>query len=172
MGELQNDTSFDQLRYLAENDTHRMYREKFIVELGNHPRRAEAVDVFDWGMTDPDFQTRNKSAQALGKVASEDTLDSLVRAYGEEPIWYAKQTILGSIGKVGSPDAIPFLEEQARTADESGVRLSAASAIRRIVEKTGDRYGRQVLDELSRSEPDLKVRGLIEGWATSLASQG
>src|SRR5690606_37002153 len=78
MGELKNDTAFEQLRYLSQHEDHQIYRDKLLVELGNHPRRAEAIDVFDRALDDPNSHARNKAAQALGKVATEDTLDSRV----------------------------------------------------------------------------------------------
>ena len=168
MGFLRNETSFEVLTHLIDDSAHRIYRDKLIVALGEHPRREDAIDVFARGMHDPSFQTRNKSAQALGKVQSPDTLYDLYEAFDNERVWYAKQTILGSIGKIGEIDAIPFLEEQARGAPESGVRLSAASAIRRIVERTGNRTGKRVLQDLARSEPDAKVRTFIQRWSEGL----
>lgn len=166
MRNLKNETSFEMLsqQILEEDPGHRKYRDKFIMALGEHPRREEAVDIFSQGMDDRSFYVRNKSAQAFGKVRSVETLDLLYGAFEKERIWYVKQTILGSIGKIGEIDAIPFLEEKAREAPESGVRLSAANAIRRIVEKTGDRYGLKVLRQLLRTEPEVKVRQRIREW--------
>lgn len=166
MGHLKNDTSYELLRDLGTSEAHREYRDNFIVALGDHPRAEESVDVFVDAMTGDDvFRVRNHAAQALGKVRSPETLPELYDAYSREPIWYARQTILGSIGKVGDATALPFLETQAREAKESGVRLSAASAIRRIVQATGDPRGRMILEDLAESEPDPKVRSYVRRWA-------
>jgi HEAT repeat protein len=172
MGKLQNDTSFEVLHHMIEEGADsrrpiRAYRDKLIEALGDHPRREEAIDTFvDSLARDAAFPTRNKAAQALGKVRSPDTLGDLYNAFQRERVWYAKQTILGTIGKIGNPNSIPFLEEQARTAQESGVRLSAARAILRIGEQrpSTTQYAEQVVKELVRSEPEPLVRQQIERW--------
>jgi HEAT repeat protein len=170
MGHLGSDTAYEQLRFFAEDASDGEYRDKFIVELGNHPRRDEAVDVFERTLGDESFGARNKAAQALGKVANEATLPALMDAFDHEPMVPAKQTILGSLGKIGSPEAIPFLEAQARGAAESDVRLSAANALRRIVEKTGNEYARGLLDQLVRTESSPEVRRYIETWVDELSA--
>ncbi|MBN1442390.1 MAG: HEAT repeat domain-containing protein [Planctomycetes bacterium] len=169
MGYLQNQTSFDLLTDLTARPDLQPYQGDFIKALGNHPRAGEAIDVFvDSMQNSPAFNTRNDAAQALGKVRDPETLPHLFDAFQRERVWYAKQTILGSIGKIGDPQAIPFLEKQAVEAPESGVRLSAASAIRRIVEQTGDPYGRSVLRVLAAEERDEGVRGHIQRWNQDL----
>ncbi len=168
MGHLKNRSSFETLTGLIRNDEHRPYRDKFVVALGDHPRREDALDIFVDKMHDQSFQTRNKSAQAMGKIRRPDTLTDLYYAYDTERVVYAKQTILGSIGKIGEPVALPFLEEQALGSQESDVRLSAAGAIRRIVQKTGDSYGLEVLHECLQAESDAGVHAEIERWVEEL----
>jgi len=164
MGRLQNESSLSTLTEFIDNPdpTMHSYRQKFIEALGEHPKREEVVGIFVDHMsnTRESFHVRNKSAQALGKVRSPETLTDLYAAIDREPHWAAKQTMLGSVGKIGDPASIPFLEGQARNAQESAVRLSAAGAIRRI----GTPYGWTVLQNLSRTEPDEKVRQHIETW--------
>jgi len=163
MEELKNDTSFDVLNNWAERGDSlaiESYRHKFIEAIGEHPRRQEAVGLFvDTMATDALLHARNKSAQALGKIRDPNTLPYLYGATTEENSLYVRQTMLGSIGKVGNPDSIPFLEEQAR-AEEKGVRLSAASAIRRI----GGPRAVDALQRLTRTEPEEKVRAYFEKW--------
>ena len=71
-----------------------------------------------------------------------------------------RQTIVGTIGRIGSPSSIPFLEDIARFAKEDGVRLSAASSLRRV----GTPAAWAILDDISRSEKNTGVRGRILGW--------
>lgn len=161
MGNLRNETSFKTLNDLIGDRRFASYRHKLVVALGDHPRREEAIGTFvDSMATGNSFQTRNMAAQALGKVRSPEALSDLYHSYKRERIWYAKQTILGTIGKIGNPNSIGFLENEARGAQESGVRLSAASALRRI----GTPYAWRLLAELGRSEPDAKVREHINRW--------
>jgi HEAT repeat protein len=161
MGHLKNATSFDTLsNFIQRQDLHR-YRDKFLVALGDHPRREEATGTFlDSLLNDQLEQVRNKAAQSLGKVASPETLNDLYNALDRERWFYAKQTILGTIGKIGDPSSLPFLEEKAKGAKESGVRLSAAGAIRRI----GTASGQQILREIARTEPDPMTRQHFESW--------
>ncbi|MCZ6793896.1 MAG: HEAT repeat domain-containing protein [Planctomycetota bacterium] len=175
MGFLKNETSFELLSRQARNiePGHDAYRDKFVVALGEHPRRLDAVDVFADGLDDDSFSVRNMSAQAFGKVRAAETLDVLYQAFEREAferkngIW-VRQTILGSIGKIGEVESIPFLEARAREAPERGVRLSAAKAIQRIYEQTGDSYAHGLLRELAATEPDPRIRARIRGWYESL----
>lgn len=164
MEELKNDTSFDVLSNWSERGDSsdlETYRHKFIAALGEHPRRQEAVGLFvDTMATDRLLHARNKSAQALGKIRDPSTLPHLYGAAQEENSLYVKQTMLGSIGKVGSPNSIAFLEDQARYDEKSGVRLSAASAIRRI----GGSQASDALRRLKRTEPEENVRNYLEKW--------
>lgn len=168
MGHLQNATSFDTLNdFIQRPDLHR-YRDKFLVALGDHPRREEALGTFIESLhNDQSPQARNKAAQALGKVASQDTLNDLYNAVDRERWWIAKQTILGTIGKIGDPSSLPFLEEKAKSAKEPAVRLSAAGAIRRI----GTHRGQQLLSEIARTEPDPETRKHFETWAKEDAAK-
>jgi hypothetical protein len=170
MGRLQNETSFDVLRELAEPRDEpdapgprvSNYRDKFLRALGDHPYREEAIGTFvDAMQSDNHPNVRNNAAQALGKVRSPETLGALYSAFGQETRWPVKQTILGSIGKIGNPNSIQFLEENARNARDPKVRLSAAGALRRI----DTPYARQLLRGLARSEPDAKIRRHIDDWA-------
>jgi HEAT repeat protein len=165
MARLGNQSSFEVLSQLAgEGGKVRSYRHEIISALGDHPRRQEAVPLFSRILLDDkSFDARNKSAQALGKIADMRTLGDLYAAYERERIWYAKQTILGSIGKIGNPNSIPFLEAQARGAPEDGVRLSAAKALHRI----GTPYALDVLRSIARSEANEMVRENVAKWLKS-----
>ncbi len=163
MGTLQNQTAFDVMAQMVDDKGIAPdYRARFIVALGEHPRRTESIPMLvDKMVTGEQFAIRNYSAQALGKIATPDLLPDLYTAYDRERYWVAKQTILGSIGKVGHPNSVPFLENVARSAKESGVRLSAAGALRRI----GTPYAMAVLGELAHTEPHEGVRSRIMRWA-------
>lgn len=163
MSKLKNESSFDMFHDMIarEDPAVRSYRPKFIQALGEHPRRQEALGTFvDRLHEDEDPTARNYAAQALGKLRSRDTLGDLYSAFSFEDRWATKQTILGTIGKIGDSRSIPFLESQARTATDPKIRLSAAGALRRYE----DPQARQVLRELARSEPDPKVRKNVQGW--------
>lgn len=165
MGALKNDSSHGAI--LGMIDTPGMpsyYQDKLIIELGEHPLRAESKDVFRTLMIENhDNNVRNHSAQAYGKFGTPADLPDLYDAYEREQRrghWVVRQTILGSIGKIGDPSSVPFLEQEARFAKEDGVRLSAASALRRI----GNNQANAILHDLSNTEPNAGVRGRIIGW--------
>jgi hypothetical protein len=170
MGRLQNESSFTRLtdfitlngeQYGEYSELH-SYRRHLIEALGEHPRREEAAGTFIACLRDdPLPNVRNKAAQALGKVQSPETLNDLYVSFDREPHWVARQTILGSIGKIGNPNSVPFLEAQARNAREAAIRLSAAGALRHI----NTEHARSVLHELERSEPDPNVRKNITKFA-------
>jgi len=162
MGKLQNDTSYDVLQDLIKNQGFSPYRDKFIWELGEHHRRDEALDFFNDGLNnETSKRNRNKYAQALGKIASPESLPQLYHAFKNENYWVNKQTILGSIGKIGNPNSIPFLEEQARYAGESAVRLSAARALSRI----GTPVAMDTLRDVAQSESDEKIQSYMINWS-------
>jgi ADP-ribose pyrophosphatase YjhB (NUDIX family) len=167
MGSLQNDTSFQVLKsWIERKDDLSLvtYRDGFVESLGDHPRREEAVDLFVDRLQDDDLpstHTRNKSAQALGKIRSPETLPDLYSAIQKERHWVVKQTLLGSVGKIGNPESVPFLVDVAMTARESAVRLSAAGALRRI----GTPQAMQALQEAARSEDDPEVKKRLDAWA-------
>ena len=162
MGKLQNDTSYDVLQDLIKNPGFSPYRDKFIWELGEHHRRDEALDFFNDGLNnETSKRNRNKYAQALGKIASPESLPQLYHAFKNENYWVNKQTILGSIGKIGNPNSIPFLAEQARYAGESAVRLSAARALSRI----GTPVAMDTLRDVAQSESDEKIQSYMINWS-------
>ena len=165
MSRLGNETSFDMLTDFVDGDEHPgaySYRHKFVRALGEHPYRDDAVGTFVDAMREDDHpNVRNYAAQALGKIRNPTTLTPLYQSFEGENRWVIKQTILGTIGKIGDVTSIPFLEGHARNSTAPQVRLSAAGALRRME----DPYARQVLRELARSEPDAKVRKSIQGWA-------
>jgi len=162
MERLRNDTSFEMLQDLMRNDQARPYREKLVEALGEHPRRDEAIGVFVDGMQEStSTKQRLRHAQALGKVADPNTLPDLYHAFQRESYWVTKQTILGSIGKIGDASAIPFLEEQARYAAEGAVRLSAGKALQRV----GTPHAMQVLRHLAPTENDARVRESFQRWS-------
>lgn len=167
MGSLKNETSFQFIGdYIDNPDTSSYDRDKLIQVLGEHPRRDEAIPRFVAGMRDErDVNTRNHSAQALGKIRQPRTLAELISSFEREEVWYVRQTILGSIGKIGDPSALPFLEKQARIAEPSGVRLSAANAIRLIgMAEPWREKARRILQSLLGVERDASVRESIIGW--------
>lgn len=184
MTSLRNQTSFDVIKdFIATPDQGvEKHRWHFVEALGEHPRRGEALDVFADRMSperEPYQPTRNKAAQALGKIADPSTLNDLYRAAERETWFVAKQTMLGSIGKIGSPDSIPFLktEYQKALAEPSGpegcigrrgydIRLSAARALSRI----GTPEAVQILRDLREAEPDERVRGYMESWIAEAAN--
>ena len=162
MGKLQNDTSYDVFQDLIKNPGYSPYRDKFISELGEHHRRDEALDFFNEGLhNETSKRNRNKYAQALGKIASPESLPQLYHAFKKETYWVNKQTILGSIGKIGNPNSISFLEEQARYAGESAVRLSAARALSRI----GTPVAMDTLRDVAQSESDEKIQSYMVDWS-------
>jgi HEAT repeat protein len=165
MANLKNETSFGTLLDFIDrgnsDPTYHGFRGNFIEALGEHPKREQAIDTLVQTLHDDQWiDARNKSAQALGKIRSEAALPELYNAVEKEPYWIVKQTLLGSIGKTGNPDSIPFLESQARTAKESGVRLSAANAIKLIGAPQTD----EILRNIARDESDEDTRKRIEGW--------
>lgn len=162
MGQLQNNTSFDVMQDLIKTPGYSPYRDKFIWELGEHNRRDEAVDFFNAGLSSETSKTnRNRYAQALGKIARSDSLSVLYDAFNKETYWVTKQTILGSIGKIGNPNSIPFLEEHARYATESAVRLSAARALSRV----GTPLAMETLRDVAQSESDRKTQSYMIDWS-------
>ena len=161
MGRLQNDTSFDVLQNMTWDEELAPHRKNIVEQLGDHVRRDEAVDFFVDGLRkDTHTMNRNKWAQAIKKLRNPDTLGDLYRAFEKERYWGTQQTILGAIGATGSSSAVPFLESKARHHDTPAVRLSAARALWRI----GTPYAGEVLSDLQRTEPDPKIRKLIESW--------
>ncbi len=164
MGNLQNDTSFETLRELVWHPDPRMqsFRKDIIEQLGLHDRRAEAVDTMVEGLREDTLTSnRNKWAQALKRVADPTTLDDLYIAFNKERYWATKQTILGAIGGIGSPAAIPFLEDKARSDPTPAVRLSAARALWRIATP----YALDLLQGIIEREKDAKMKQLMESWA-------
>lgn len=165
MSYLQNDTSYDTLMDLIDrghsNPSLHKYRDRFVEALGDHPRGQEAVGTLLETLENDQLpEARNKSAQALGKVATSETLPTLFNAVEKEPYWVVKQTTLGTIGKIGDPSALPFLEMKARSAKESSTRLSAGNAIRTI----GTAEGERILGELAKDEPDPEIRKRFQDW--------
>ncbi len=161
MASLQNDSSYEMLTDFVRRGELSNFRAKAIESIGLHQRAGEAVGVLvDHMQSDSLSNVRNKAAQALGRVRDPETLHELYRAIDSEPYWIVKQTMLGTVGKIGSPDSVAFLENHARNAKESGVRMSAARAISRI--GTAEALG--VLTELKYTETEPKVRRYIEKW--------
>jgi len=162
MGALQNETSLQMLTEFSKRDDLHSYRPKLVEALGEHPRREETVGTLVGIMhDDPVILARNKAAQALGKIRSEETLGDLYQAFDKEHYWVNKQTILGTIGKIGDRSSYAFLEDKARNAREPAVRLSAGGALRRL----GPAVASTALRDLARTEPDPEVRQRFERWA-------
>jgi HEAT repeat protein len=162
MGALQNETSLQTLTDFSKRDDLHSYRPKLVEALGEHPRREETVGTLVGIMhDDPVILARNKAAQALGKIRSEGTLGDLYQAFEKEHYWVNKQTILGTIGKIGDVSSYSFLEDKARNAKEPAVRLSAGGALRRM----GPSVASTALRDLARTEPDPEVRQRFERWA-------
>ncbi len=166
MSHLENDTSMGTLQEYVARDELDRFRPKLIEALGRHPRRGEAVDQIVGYVDDGHPNVRNKAAQFLGETRQENTLDTVYRALEGESNPVVRQTLLGTVGKIGSPDSIPFLANEAKYATQRVVRLSAARAISRI----GTEYGKETLRELIAQEPDDYVRDNIRKWLTELES--
>jgi hypothetical protein len=163
MGALKNDSGYSAMvGFIGREDLPDSYRAGFISQLGEHPRRAESTALFsDMMVSSDESRVRNYSAQALGKVATPDLLPDLMSAYAREPYWPVKQTILGSIGKIGHASAIPFLEDVARSAEHPEVRLSAANALRRVAGVQAN----AIIGELAQTETNVSVRKRFITWS-------
>jgi len=161
IGNLKNHSSYDLITSEIDNEANPPgHRDRFIKALGEHPRRAESVprmvEIMDG---DKDVNCRNHAAQFLGKTADPSTLDYLIARFYREKVYFVRQTILGSIGKLGNPDALPFLNEVAQT-EESRIRLSAGRAIWRI----GTPKAIDTLKYLARSEHSETNSKHFEKW--------
>ena len=154
MGTLHNETAYDTITdFIHKRELH-SFRPKLIEVLAHHPNSPDAVgDVVSFLQTDPHPNVRNKAAQFLGRVPDSNALHEIYHAVKKERSWVVKQTLLGTIGKIGDPASLDFLADQAQNAEQSAVRLSAARAISRL----GTPDAALVLADLERSEPDPKV---------------
>ena len=164
MGRLRNETAFTDLQSFIETPETSAYdRDKFVQALGDHPRSVEALPQFlHLGHEDQDVGTRNHAWQAVGKMGPKgaEAIGDLISAWEREPMYHVRQTILGTIGKIGDARALPFLERVARTATPSSDRLSAARAIFRI----GTPQALKILRALIPDERDENVRASYQGW--------
>ncbi len=162
MAKLQNGSSFEVLQQLISDKNVSRFRTDLIEALGEHHQREQAAGFIADGLHESSRKTvRNKFAQALGKIRSPDSLPDLYHAFEKENYWVAKQTILGSVGKIGDPNSVPFLEEKARYSREGAVRLAAGRALFRV----GTPYAIDTLKDIAQSEPEPKLRSLMEKWA-------
>ncbi len=159
---LKNDSAYQMMgSFVDDKTTSSEDCDKFVQALGEHPRREEAEGRFIEKLRGhPDRSVRNHAAQALGKVKNKNSLGDLMAQCDREEAWNVRQTILGTIGKIGDPSAFPFLERVARTDEDSRVRLSAASAIRRI----GTPRAKRILASVQAEERDPKNRDRFQGW--------
>jgi len=164
MGRLKNATSYESLSGMIDDPSTTSYdRNKFVQALGEHPRREESISRFvAHGRDDDDVGTRNHAWQAIGKMRSKGgkALADLISAFDREDVWYVKQTMLGTIGYLGDPSALSFLERVARTDEDSRVRLSAFNAIRLIATPEAMRVLRSAL----AGERDESVRQNVQEW--------
>jgi hypothetical protein len=170
MGRLKNEMSFQLMnREIDDPSTPVEYRDKFILALGDHPDREKAIPrIVRVLHEDGSVNCRNRAAQFLGKTRKPDTLDQLIAAFSrQDEQVFVKQTILGSIGKLGDERALPFLMEVALRGDPDDVRLSAANAIHRI--GTPKAIGN--LRELLQVERNDGIRKRIEGWIEALMTK-
>jgi HEAT repeat protein len=168
MSRLKNETAYQQFNeQLDDESTPIDLKDKFIQALGKHPRAGQSLDQFKKYMEyEEDPNIRNHSAQALGGIQDPQSLDSLIGRYSREPYLPVRQTILGSIGKVRDESTLPFLEGQARSSAEEGIRLSASRAIWRIGTPRAMKTLRSILAE-ERSE---KIREEIQKWLQESAA--
>ncbi len=162
MKRLKNDTAYQMMgSFIDDQATSPEDCDKFIQALSEHPRREESEGRFIEKMrAHSDRSVRNHAAQALGKVKSKNSLGDLMAQCDREEAWHVRQTILGTIGKIGDASALPYLERVARTDEDSRVRLSAASAIRRI----GTPRAKKILASVQAEERDPKNRDRFQGW--------
>lgn len=162
MEKLQNESSFDVLRGLIADSNARPYRDKLIYALGEHQQREEATPFLVDGLHDSGSKkNRLRYAQALGKVKDSGTLPDLYHAFDKESYWVTKQTILGTIGKIGDPNSITFLSEKARHSKQGAVRLAAGRALSRI----GTSHALDTLRNIATAEPDPNVQNLFSKWS-------
>lgn len=171
MGSLKNETAYNEItKAIDDPGTQAWYRDKFIQALGDHPRAAEAVPgIVNVLETDQDPSCRNHAAQYLGKVRKPEAIDPLISAYEKEQRYFmVRQTILGSLGKIGDERPIPFLFRVATTGDPSGVRLSASRALFLIRTPKSLKTLREVL----QYERDEKIRSSILEWLGEAGPQG
>ena len=164
MGRLKNDSAFSGIRsFIEAPETPNYDRDKFVQALGDHPRAIEALPQFlHEGNNNQDIGTRNHSWQAIGKQGPKavEALGALISAWERETAYHVRQTILGSIGKLGDARALPALERIARTATPSSDRLSAARAIFRL----GTPAALNTLRALIPDERDAKLQTTYQGW--------
>ncbi len=163
MGDLKNESSYGLLRTLADDreSTSPYDRDKCIQALGKHPQAAESLDKFhEWMQTDDDPNVRNHSAQALGNLKRSESVDHLIARYKEEPYVPVQQTILGSIGKIGDPGAVPFLTDVARTGEKE-VRLTALHQLKRIGSPQALRNLRTLLDYEREEKLRTEIQTLL-----------
>ena len=176
MGKLQNENSLSMLSdMIAADNVSENDRSRFISALGDHPRAEERTELFVDNMVNgQDNHVRNLSAQAIGKLAerrreenvsSGEFLPDLMDAYEGSSRIFVRQTVLGSIGKVGDPSSLSFLEEIARLTPDREIRLSAANAVRRIGQHSGSRRAWAILDGLVQTESDAAVRTRMHRWS-------
>ncbi len=161
MENLKNDSSYEAITREIDNpNTDSYFRDKFIKALGEHPRREESIPrIIDIMNKDHDVNCRNHAAQYLGKTENPDTLDHLISRYHREKSWFVRQTILGSIGKIGNPSSIPFLTEAAQNEDHR-IRLSAGRALWRI----GTDKAIDILRMLAPGERNDNNKKNFEDW--------
>jgi HEAT repeat protein len=178
MAKLQNDTSLSMLSDMVGNEGVREYdRGRFISALGDHHRAEERTDLFVDNMLNGNAdRVRNYSAQALGKLAERrrdqdlsagEFLPGLMDAFEDERRTFVRQTVLGSMGKIGDPASLSFLEEIARVSPDREIRLSAANAVRRIGQHSGSDRAWALLADLAQNEPDAAVRSRLQSWNTN-----
>ncbi|MBN1418518.1 MAG: HEAT repeat domain-containing protein [Planctomycetes bacterium] len=161
-----NDRAYDTLtEWLGEADpTVASYRRWIVESLGDHPRRGDAVPIFLQEMTTaPEGLVRNKAAQAIKKVADggqrEDLrgapLSTLLNEVQREDLpYYVRQTMMGAIGSIADPAAIPVLEGLALTNDDVQIRISAVASLRRI----GTTDALAIVQKSAASDPDERIR--------------
>src|SRR5262249_8611689 len=158
------ETSYGMLRSMADDreGTSAYDRDKAIQALARHPQAEQSLDKFQEWMQDPgddNAPSRNHSAQALGNLRKPEAIDSLVSQLGQERWLEVRQTILGSLGKIGDASSLPFLTDVATTGEPWQVRMSADYALRRI----GTPRALRVLQGLLQTEREEKLRGEIQG---------
>jgi HEAT repeat protein len=169
MGHLKNETAYQVMTENLAPGTPAYYRDKFIQALGEHPRRAEAIPrIVEILHEEGDANCRNHAAQYLGKTRRAEDIADLIGAYENERYLPVQQTILGSLGKIGDETALPFLEQEARTGESDGVRLSAANAIRRI----GTPRAMKILGGLLQVERSDMIRSNIQEWIQGQSTKG
>lgn len=96
-------------------------------------REAAAARALEKALTDADPAIRKVCAFNLGRVGLANSVPALAEQLGKEPVVDNRKTLIGALGKIADPGAVPTLESALR--DESlDVVRTAQSALESVFE--------------------------------------